>query len=37
MFAPDRFELKEALVAQDKTGVRIHNINGTYHWQEAPQ
>ena len=34
LFAPDRFDLKEALAAQDKTGVRIHNVNGTYHWKE---
>lgn len=34
LFAPDRFDLKEALIAQDKTGVRIHNVNGTYHWKE---
>lgn len=34
LFAPDRFELRSALQAQDKTGVRIHNINGTYHWKE---
>lgn len=34
LFAPDRFDLKEALAAQDKTGVRIHNVNGSYHWKE---
>ncbi|MEO1528323.1 MAG: sugar phosphate isomerase/epimerase family protein [Planctomycetota bacterium] len=34
LFAPDRFVLREALTAQDRTGVRIHNINGTYHWKE---
>lgn len=34
LFAPDRFELREALHAQDATGVRIHNVNGTYHWKE---
>jgi L-ribulose-5-phosphate 3-epimerase len=34
LFAPDRFDLKESLIAQDKTGVRIHNVNGTYHWKE---
>lgn len=34
LFAPGRFDLKEALVAQDKTGVRIHNVNGSYHWTE---
>lgn len=34
LFAPDRFELVEALKAQDQTGVRIHNVNGTYHWKE---
>lgn len=34
LFAPDRFDLRESLVAQDKTGVRIHNVNGTHHWKE---
>jgi len=34
LFAPDRFDLREALAAQDRTGVRIHNVNGTYHWKE---
>ncbi|MGB0578364.1 MAG: sugar phosphate isomerase/epimerase family protein [Limisphaerales bacterium] len=34
LFAPDRFDLREALAAQDKTGVKIHNVNGTYHWKE---
>ena len=34
LFAPDRFELAEALTAQDKTGIRIHNVNGTHHWKE---
>ena len=34
LFAPDRFVLSEALSAQDKTGVRIHNVNGTHHWKE---
>ncbi len=34
LFAPDRFEVTEALQAQDKTGVRIHNINGTHHWKQ---
>lgn len=34
LFAPDRFDLREALAAQDKTGVRIHNVNGSYHWKE---
>lgn len=34
LFAPDRFDLAEARAAQDKTGVRIHNVNGTHHWKE---
>lgn len=34
LFAPDRFDLAEARAAQDKTGVRIHNVNGTYHWKQ---
>lgn len=34
LFAPDRFEVSEALKAQDKTGVKIHNVNGTHHWKE---
>ena len=34
LFAPDRFEVSEALAAQDKTGVKIHNVNGTHHWKE---
>jgi hexulose-6-phosphate isomerase len=34
LFAPDRFDLREAVAAQDKTGVRIHNVNGTYHWKQ---
>lgn len=34
LFAPDRFDLKEALAAQDQTGVRIHNVNGAHHWKE---
>lgn len=33
LFAPDRFVLAEALTAQDRTGVRIHNVNGTHHWK----
>ncbi len=33
LFAPDMFDLREALVAQDKTGVRIHNINDSVHWK----
>lgn len=33
LFAPDRFVLAEALSAQDRTGVRIHNVNGTHHWK----
>ena len=34
LFAPDRFNVQEALAAQDKTGVKIHNVNGTYHWEQ---
>ncbi len=33
LFAPDMFDLREALIAQDQTGVRIHNINDSVHWQ----
>ena len=34
LFAPDRFDLKEALQAQDKTGLMIHNVNNTVHWKQ---
>ena len=33
LFAPDRFDLKESLIALDKTGVRIHNVNNAVHWK----
>lgn len=33
LFAPDVFDLREALAAQDKTGVRIHNVNNAVHWK----
>ena len=33
LFAPDKFDLMEALAAQDKTGLKIHNVNGANHWQ----
>lgn len=32
LFAPDRFDLKEALQAQERTGLRIHNVNNAVHW-----
>ncbi len=34
LFAPDREDLKEALEAQDKTGLMIHNINNAVHWKQ---
>lgn len=33
LMAPGRFDLKEAMRAQDKTGLRIHNVNDAVHWQ----
>lgn len=33
LFAPDMFDLKEALAAQSATGLRIHNINDAVHWK----
>jgi hexulose-6-phosphate isomerase len=33
LFAPDRFDPKEVLRAQDATGLRIHNVNNAVHWQ----
>ena len=33
LMAPGRFDLKEAIRAQDKTGLRIHNVNDAVHWQ----
>lgn len=34
LFAPDREDLQEALEAQDKTGLMIHNINNSAHWKQ---
>jgi hexulose-6-phosphate isomerase len=34
LFAPDRFDLKEALDARDKTGLLIHNVNNAVHWNQ---
>lgn len=33
LFAPDRFDLDEALVAQKETGLMIHNVNNAVHWR----
>lgn len=33
LMAPGRFDLKEAMRAQDITGLRIHNVNDAVHWQ----
>ncbi len=33
LMAPGKFDLKEAIRAQDKTGLRIHNVNDAVHWQ----
>jgi len=33
LMAPGRFDLKEAIRAQDRTGLRIHNVNDAVHWQ----
>ena len=34
LFAPDRFDVKEALQAQEKTGLMIHNVNNAVHWKQ---
>lgn len=34
LFAPDGDDLQEALQAQDKTGLVIHNINNSVHWKQ---
>ena len=33
LFAPDKFDLAEALAAQDATGLAIHNVNNAVHWR----
>jgi L-ribulose-5-phosphate 3-epimerase len=33
LFAPDRFDLKEAVQAQGKTGLMVHNVNNAVHWR----
>ena len=33
LFAPDRFDVKEAIDARDKTGLEIHNVNNAVHWK----
>ncbi|MFT4587394.1 MAG: L-ribulose-5-phosphate 3-epimerase [Candidatus Binatia bacterium] len=33
LMAPGRFDLREAMRAQDITGLRIHNVNDAVHWQ----
>lgn len=33
LFAPDRFDLDEAIAAQKETGLMIHNVNNAMHWQ----
>lgn len=33
LMAPGRFDLKQAMRAQDITGLRIHNVNDAVHWQ----
>jgi L-ribulose-5-phosphate 3-epimerase len=32
LIAPGVLDLKETLAAQDKTGLRIHNVNDAVHW-----
>jgi len=34
LFAPDRFDLREACEAQEKTGLAIHNVNNAVHWKK---
>lgn len=34
LFAPDRFDLDEALQARDKTGLMVHNVNNAVHWKK---
>lgn len=34
LFAPDRFDQREALEARDKTGLEIHNVNNSVHWMQ---
>lgn len=33
LFAPGVFDLREALAAQNRTGLRIHNVNDNVHWK----
>jgi len=34
LFAPDRFDVNEAIDARDKTGLEIHNVNNAVHWKQ---
>ena len=34
LFAPDRFEVTEAIAARDESGLMIHNVNNAVHWTE---
>ena len=33
LMAPNWFEVKDVLQAQDKTGLRVHNVNDAKHWK----
>ncbi len=34
LFAPDRFDLREAIEARDATGLAVHNVNNAVHWRK---
>ena len=34
LFAPDRFDLAEAIRARDETGLMVHNVNNSVHWKK---
>jgi len=34
LFAPDRFDLREAIEARDRTGLMVHNVNNAVHWRK---
>ena len=33
LMAPGWFEVRDVLRAQDRTGLRVHNVNGANHWK----
>jgi len=36
LISPSQLDLKEVLAARDKTGLVIHGVSGSKHWQEQP-